>query len=193
MFFFSQKNTDEQNTQSPTETLSQPITQNLTAIFGSYALWYLYAGGVLWDRNNAQKGSVKSVSSVREKLCSVREKTSTKYASNPIGVTSHTTPLAIRRGVGGEARPIGVTSHTTPLSIRRGAGGEAERGWGWGHHLFVQVKALQCDDTLLFLREKRLFGKLFYPNFRIESLAFYHKEEILKHIFLSFLSSKITT
>ena len=31
MFFFSQKNTDEQNIQRPTETLSQPITQNVTA------------------------------------------------------------------------------------------------------------------------------------------------------------------
>ena len=30
-FYFSQKNTDEQNTQGFTETLSQPITQNLTA------------------------------------------------------------------------------------------------------------------------------------------------------------------
>jgi len=29
-FYFSQKNTEEQNTQSFTETLSQPITQNLT-------------------------------------------------------------------------------------------------------------------------------------------------------------------
>ena len=83
-------------------------------------------------------------------------------ASRPIGVTSHTTPLSIRRGAGGEAlcdlcmpeafcglemcaknlrelcalcerknsmtcasSPIGVTSHTTPLSIRRGVGGEA--------------------------------------------------------------------
>ena len=33
VFFFSQKNTEEQNTQGFTETLSQPITQNLTAIF----------------------------------------------------------------------------------------------------------------------------------------------------------------
>jgi len=32
-FYFSQKNTEEQNTQSPTETLSQPISQNLTATF----------------------------------------------------------------------------------------------------------------------------------------------------------------
>ena len=31
VFFFSQKNTEEQNTQGFTETLSQPITQNLTA------------------------------------------------------------------------------------------------------------------------------------------------------------------
>ena len=53
-------------------------------------------------------------------------------SSRLIGVTSHTTPLSIRRGVGGEARPVGVTSHTTPLSIRRGAGGEAGRGWGRG-------------------------------------------------------------
>ncbi|WP_449019486.1 hypothetical protein, partial [Prevotella jejuni] len=30
-FYFSQKNTDEQNTQHSTETLSQPISQNLTA------------------------------------------------------------------------------------------------------------------------------------------------------------------
>ena len=32
-FYFSQKNTDEQNTQGFTETLSQPISQNLTANF----------------------------------------------------------------------------------------------------------------------------------------------------------------
>ena len=67
LFFFSQKITDEQNTQRRTETLSQPISQNLTAIFGSNALWTLYAGGVLWDRNVGWKGSVRSVSSVREK------------------------------------------------------------------------------------------------------------------------------
>ena len=66
LFFFSQKNTDEQNTQRRTETLSQPISQNLTAIFSWNVLWYLYAGGLLWVRNCAQKGSVKSVSSVRE-------------------------------------------------------------------------------------------------------------------------------
>ena len=37
-FYFSQKNTDEQNTQHSTETLSQPISQNLTATFGSNVL-----------------------------------------------------------------------------------------------------------------------------------------------------------
>ena len=66
-FYFSQKNTEEQNTQHSTETLSQPISQNLTAIFSWNVLWYLYAGGVLWDRNVGWKGSVRSVSSVREK------------------------------------------------------------------------------------------------------------------------------
>ena len=30
-YYFSQKDTEEQNTQHSTETLSQPITQNLTA------------------------------------------------------------------------------------------------------------------------------------------------------------------
>ena len=66
-FYFSQKNTDEQNTQRPTETLSQPISQNLTATFSSNALCSLYAEGVLWARNCAQKGSVNSVRSVRDK------------------------------------------------------------------------------------------------------------------------------
>ena len=55
VFFFSQNNTDEQNTQSFTETLSQPITQNLTAIFGSNALCSLYAEGVLWYQTVRQK------------------------------------------------------------------------------------------------------------------------------------------
>ena len=30
-YFFSQKNTEEQNTQPSTETLSQPISQSVTA------------------------------------------------------------------------------------------------------------------------------------------------------------------
>ena len=41
-------------------------------------------------------------------LCALCErKTFTKYVSSPIGVTSHITPLAIRRGAGGE-----VTVHS---------------------------------------------------------------------------------
>ena len=123
-FFFSQKNTEEQNTQQSTETLSQPISQNLTATFGSNALWTLYAGGLLWARNCVPQSSVNSVCSVREKTPQREKKIPTHYASSLIGVTSHTTPLSIRRGVGGEAKPVGVTSHTTPLAIRRGAGGE---------------------------------------------------------------------
>ena len=66
-YFFSQNNTDEQNTQYFTETLSQPISQSVTATFSYNVLWILYAGGLLWVRNCAQKGSVKSVSSVRDK------------------------------------------------------------------------------------------------------------------------------
>ena len=84
---------------------------------------------VLWVRNSTQKVSVRSVSSVREKTLQREIKIPTHYVSSPIGVTSHTTPLAIRRRVGGEARPIGVTSHTTPLAIRRGVGSKAERVW----------------------------------------------------------------
>ncbi len=45
----------------------------------------------------------------------VREKPPTPHTSRPIGVTSHITPLSIRRGVGGEACPVGVTTHTTSL------------------------------------------------------------------------------
>ena len=55
VFFFSQKNTEEQNTQTFTETLSQPISQNVTAIFSWNVLWILYAGGLLWARNVRQK------------------------------------------------------------------------------------------------------------------------------------------
>ena len=37
-FYFSQKNTDEQNSQRCTETLSQPIAQNVTAIVGCWVI-----------------------------------------------------------------------------------------------------------------------------------------------------------
>ena len=99
LFFFSQKITDEQNTQRRTETLSQPISQNLTAIFGSNALWTLYAEGVLWARNRALKTSVTSVFSVREKNiqhekkeCLLWEKIRpTPHLNSIVGVNSYFT------------------------------------------------------------------------------------------------------
>ena len=66
-FSFSQIYTEEQNKQRPTETLSQPNSQNLTANFSWNALCSLYAGGFLWARNCAPNSSVNSVRSVREK------------------------------------------------------------------------------------------------------------------------------
>ena len=47
MFFFSQKNTEEQNTQRPTETLSQPISQNVTATEASPPLPHSFQEHVL--------------------------------------------------------------------------------------------------------------------------------------------------
>ena len=82
-FYFSQIYTEEQNTQSFTETLSQPISQNLTATFGSNALWPLYAEGLPWVRNSAQICSVKSVSSVREKTPQREKKLSIPFACIP--------------------------------------------------------------------------------------------------------------
>ena len=67
MFFFSQKNTDEQNTQHSKETLSQPISQSVTANVS----WKASVNSVCRRRSvcskRAQKGSVNSVRSVREK------------------------------------------------------------------------------------------------------------------------------
>ena len=98
-FYFSQIYTEEQNSQRRTETLSQPISQNLIAIFGSNALWTLYAGGVLWARNCALKTSVTSVFSVREKNiqherkeCLLWEKIRpTPHVNSIIGVNSYFT------------------------------------------------------------------------------------------------------
>ena len=85
-FFFSQKNTDEQNTRYFTETLSQPISQNLTA-----------NRGLTPSPSPNGEGSDHRVTPIYSPILS---------------------------------SPVWVTSHTTPLSIRRGAGGEASRGWG---------------------------------------------------------------
>ena len=81
LFYFSQKNTDEQNTQHSTETLSQPITQNFTA-----------------NRSLTPSPSPNGEGSDHRDT-----PTYSPILSSPIGVTSHTTPLSIRRGVGGEA------------------------------------------------------------------------------------------
>ena len=85
-FYFSQKNTDEQNTRYFTETLSQPISQNLTA-----------NRGLTPSPSPNGEGSDHRVTPIYSPILS---------------------------------SPVWVTSHTTPLSIRRGAGGEASRGWG---------------------------------------------------------------
>ena len=58
----------------------------------------------------AQKGSVNSVGSVREN--------STKYASSPIGVTSHTTPLPTGEGPG--EGPAGFAGKAAVISVREG-------------------------------------------------------------------------
>ena len=71
-------------------------------------------------RGAGGEASVTSVCrrpSVSSKLCAKRlselcalceRKNSAKYASRPKGVTSHTTPLSIRRGAGGEASVTSV-------------------------------------------------------------------------------------
>ena len=74
-FYFSQNYTEEQNTQSHTETLSQPISQNLTAKISYNVLWILYAGGVLWARNVGGK-VLLNLWVLWEIICpSVRDKT----------------------------------------------------------------------------------------------------------------------
>ena len=90
---FLTENTEEQNTQHSTETLSQPISQNLIANISWNVLWILYAGGLLWVRNVRKKGL--------SNLWVLWEKDlTTPHASNPIGVTSHTTPLPAGEGKG---------------------------------------------------------------------------------------------
>ena len=85
VFFFSQKNTEEQNTQGFRETLSQPISQSVTANLS----WKASVNSVCRRRSVsskcAPKGSVNSV-------CSVREKPSQRERKNPqqfVCVSSH--------------------------------------------------------------------------------------------------------
>ena len=67
IFFFSQKNTDEQNTQTFTETLSQPISQSLTANLSWKASVTSVCRRPSVGSKCAPKTSVNSVRSVREK------------------------------------------------------------------------------------------------------------------------------
>ena len=84
---------------NPQNAFGIQISQNLIAIFGSNALWTLYAGGVLWARNCALKTSVTSVFSVREKNiqherkeCLLWEKIRpTPHVNSIIGVNSYFT------------------------------------------------------------------------------------------------------
>ena len=72
-FYFSQKNTEEQNTQSFTETLSQPISQSVKANVS----WKASVNSVCRRRSVSSKCAPKcSVNSVR----SVRDKTSQRFA-----------------------------------------------------------------------------------------------------------------
>ena len=67
VFFFSQKNTEEQNTQTFTETLSQPISQNITANVSWKASVNSVCRRPSVSSKRAPKCSVNSVRSVREK------------------------------------------------------------------------------------------------------------------------------
>ena len=67
VFYFSQKNTDEQNTQGFTETLSQPITQNVTANLSWKASVTSVCRRPSVSSKCAPKTSVNSVRSVRDK------------------------------------------------------------------------------------------------------------------------------
>ena len=66
-FYFSQKNTEEQNAQTFTETLSQPISQNVTANLSWKASVFSVCRRPSVCSKCAPKTSVNSVRSVREK------------------------------------------------------------------------------------------------------------------------------
>ena len=90
---FLTDNTEEQNTQHSTETLSQPISQNVTATEASPPTPLRMEKGVITE---IPLHVLRMLSSPSPPITS------------PIGVTSHTTPLSIRRGAGGEASVFSV-------------------------------------------------------------------------------------
>ena len=85
--------TEEQNTQHSTETLSQPISQNLIATEASPPALLRMERGVITEIPLYVLRMFSSPSPPFNSL---------------IGVTSHTTPLSIRRGAGGDASVISV-------------------------------------------------------------------------------------
>ena len=116
LFFFSQKITDKQNTQRPTETLSQPISQNLTAIFSSNALCALYAEGLLWTRNCAPKCSVNSVRSVREKNILCERRNFPRHFSNVLFLTEYTEEQNTQHSTETLSQPISQNLTATEAS-----------------------------------------------------------------------------
>ena len=103
----------------PQRPCGRQSSQNLTATFSSNALWTLYAEGLLWARNCAQKGSVNSV-------CSVRDK------------TPHDSNWQACRG--------NLTFHSPPYG--GGEGGGANWGWGWGHCEFCERQRVFIIETI---------------------------------------------
>ena len=89
-FLLSHRFTQMNRTHSiPQRPCGRQISQNLTAIFSWNALWSLYADGLLWARNVCQKGSVRSVSSVRAKnlyeVCKQPSRGNLAYYAPPCG------------------------------------------------------------------------------------------------------------
>ena len=72
------------------------------------------------------------------------------------------------------SRPIGVTSHTTPLSIRRGVGGEAAVS-------SVREKYVLYEREILITQTEnvRIFQRMRSPLF--EDTLFLNEEEALQH------------
>ena len=88
VFYFSQKDTEEQNTQHSTETLSQPISQNVTANRG-------LTPSPSPNGEGSDHRDTPTFPPYVKQLISYHQQTN---RGNP-----HTTPLSIRRGAGGEA------------------------------------------------------------------------------------------
>jgi len=103
MFYFSQKNTEEQNTQRPTETLSQPISQNVTANLS----WKASVRSVCRRRSVGSKQCAKRVCQICE-IC--ERKTLYEVCKQP------------NRG--------NLTYYSPPYGGGAGGGASWFRGWG---------------------------------------------------------------